>query len=222
MIRHRASLRGPRRGDAEARSSKRDAGSVVQEPEHPYTRMLWRRSQGPCHETPADAKTLASVKDLKSGSDQGRYIPPRGGLRAALEDVTLEIREGDLGLVGESGSGNHARSRLLRLIGSKGEIVFEGQRIDGYDRATCAPCAARCRSCSRIPTARSRRAFRSRIVARAWRCRHGEGTRCARARVIEVLNEVGLDPRPGIAIHIVLRRPAPAHFHRPRADLKPS
>ncbi|MES1152546.1 MAG: ATP-binding cassette domain-containing protein, partial [Dongia sp.] len=116
---------------------------LFKNPEHPYTRMLLAaQPKGRAHAAPADAKTLASVKDLKV------WFPIKAGVFRhvvdyvhALEDVTVEIREGEtLGVVGESGSGKTTLGlALLRLIDSKGEIAFEGQRIDGYDRGDMRP-----------------------------------------------------------------------------------
>ena len=82
----------------------------------------------------------------------------------AVDGVSVEVRKGEtLGVVGESGSGKTTLGlAILRLISSDGPIVFMGKPIAGpADSRRCGRSAATCRSCSRIPTARCRRACRS-------------------------------------------------------------
>jgi microcin C transport system ATP-binding protein len=118
-------------------------GALFAHPEHPYTQMLLAaQPRGDGVPPRADAKTLAAVKDLKV------WFPIKAGVLRrvvdhvrALEDVSVEIREGEtVGIVGESGSGKTTLGlALLRLIDSKGEIRFDGKRIDGFDRGAMRP-----------------------------------------------------------------------------------
>jgi microcin C transport system ATP-binding protein len=174
--------------------------ALFKNPEHPYTRMLLAaQPKGRAHATPADAKTLAAVKDLKV------WFPIKAGVFRhvvdyvhALEDVTVEIREGEtLGVVGESGSGKTTLGlALLRLIDSKGEIAFEGRRIDGYGRGEMRPLRREMQIVFQDPYGSlSPRLSVAEIVAEGLEVHGMETEPGARDRaVIDVLKEVGLDP----------------------------
>ncbi|MFV0244420.1 MAG: nickel ABC transporter ATP-binding protein NikE [Qingshengfaniella sp.] len=73
---------------------------------------------------------------------QSRGILGRGQGRAALEDVSLELRAGErLGLVGGSGAGKSTITRLLMglIAPDAGRVLYEGQAINGAaDRARLA------------------------------------------------------------------------------------
>jgi microcin C transport system ATP-binding protein len=169
-------------------------------PEHPYTQMLLAaQPKGRAVATHQDAKTLASVKDLKV------WFPIKAGVFRhvvdhvhALEDVDLEIREGEtVGIVGESGSGKTTLGlALLRLIDSKGEIVFEGQRIDGFDRSAMRPLRSEMQIVFQDPYGSlSPRLSVGEIVAEGLEVHDlakGPGER--EQAVIDALIEVGLDP----------------------------
>ncbi|MDQ7249459.1 ABC transporter ATP-binding protein [Dongia sedimenti] len=169
-------------------------------PEHPYTQMLLAaQPKGRAVATHAQAKPLAAVKDLKV------WFPIKAGVFRrvvdhvhALEDVTLEIREGEtLGVVGESGSGKTTLGlALLRLIDSDGEIVFENQRIDGFDRGAMRPLRSEMQIVFQDPYGSlSPRLSIGEIVAEGLEV-HGlakePGAR--EQAVIDALTEVGLDP----------------------------
>jgi microcin C transport system ATP-binding protein len=169
-------------------------------PEHPYTKMLLAaQPKGRAVATHQDAKTLASVKDLKV------WFPIKAGVFRhvvdhvhALEDVDLEIREGEtLGIVGESGSGKTTLGlALLRLIDSKGEIVFEGQRIDGFDRGEMRPLRSEMQIVFQDPYgALSPRLSVGEIVAEGLEVHDLAKAPGEREQaVIDALTEVGLDP----------------------------
>lgn len=108
---------------------------VFNAPEHSYTKALLAAEPKP-DPAPArpDAPVVISTDDLKV------WFPIRRGLLRrvvgqikAVDGVSLAIRKGEtLGVVGESGSGKTTLGlALLRLISSKGPIVFMGQDIQG-------------------------------------------------------------------------------------------
>ena len=114
---------------------------------------------------------------------------------------------------------------LLRLdLAAEGRIRLPRQAITSKaltSRRSCVRCAARCRSCSRIPSARSARGFRSaRSSKRACKV-HGLGSRPRTSAIRRDLPGAGRRSawRPDMPTPLparVLRRPAPAHRHRPR------
>ncbi len=83
------------------------------------------------------ADVLVSVRNLKTyyglrGSFRQRLLGREAGSVRAVDDVTLDIRRGEvLGLVGESGSGKTTLGRtLLGLVpATEGSVRFEGEEI---------------------------------------------------------------------------------------------
>jgi microcin C transport system ATP-binding protein len=174
--------------------------ALFAEPEHPYTKMLLAaQPKGRAVAAQPDAKPLAAVKDLKV------WFPIKAGVFRrvvdhvrALEDVTVEIREVEtLGVVGESGSGKTTLGlALLRLIDSDGEIVFEGKRIDSYDRGDMRPLRREMQIVFQDPYgALSPRLSIGEIIAEGLEVHDLAREPGARDQaVIDALTEVGLDP----------------------------
>jgi microcin C transport system ATP-binding protein len=116
----------------------------------------------------------------------------------ALEDVSVELREGEtLGVVGESGSGKTTLGlALLRLIESRGEILFDGARIDGFDRGRMRPLRREMQIVFQDPFGSlSPRLSVAEIVAEGLEVHAPELGAAAREQaVVAALHEVGLDP----------------------------
>jgi microcin C transport system ATP-binding protein len=176
------------------------AAELFAKPEHPYTRMLLAAQPKPREDAaPPQSKPLASVKDLRV------WFPIKAGVFRrvvdhvrALEGVTLEIREGEtVGVVGESGSGKTTLGlALLRLIDSKGEIVFDGKRIDGFKRGEMRPLREDMQIVFQDPYGSlSPRLSVGEIVAEGLEV-HGLAKEPGQREqaVIAALEEVGLDP----------------------------
>jgi oligopeptide/dipeptide ABC transporter ATP-binding protein len=89
-------------------------------------------------ESPSD-DVLVAIRNLKTyyglrGSFRQRLLGQEAGSVRAVDDVTLDIRRGEvLGLVGESGSGKTTLGRtLLGLVpATEGSVRFEGEEITG-------------------------------------------------------------------------------------------
>jgi len=110
------------------------ARDVFDRPRHPYTRhLLDAQPKGAPVAPPADASPLMDGKDIKV------WFPIKTGLLRrvagfikAVDGIDLRVRAGEtLGVVGESGSGKTTLGlALLRLIESRGVIVYDGKRLD--------------------------------------------------------------------------------------------
>ena len=106
---------------------------------------------------------LVSVRDLKTyygirGSFRQRLIGQEAGSVRAVDDVTLDIRRGEvLGLVGESGSGKTTLGRtLLGLVpATEGSVGSKARRSRECPSESSGGFAAGCRSSSRIRMRRS-------------------------------------------------------------------
>ena len=145
------------------------------------------------------------------------------GLVRAVEDVSFEIARGEtLALVGKSGCGKSTTGRLvLRLMDpTAGSVRFKGEEIAGLDKDALrrhAPphadhlpgplrLAQSAHDGGRDPGRAAAACTRSAMPRRARRA----GARAAGGRGPAPEHAQPLSAR-------VLRRPAPAHRHRPRA-----
>ncbi len=117
----------------------------------------------------------------------------------AVDDVSFDIKAGEtLGLVGESGCGKSTVGRcLLRLIEpTSGEVDFEGRNIVGLSNREMQALRREMQIIFQDPYAslNPRLSIRS-IVAEPLKI-HGIGNKAERhARVAELLQKVGLDPK---------------------------
>jgi microcin C transport system ATP-binding protein len=167
-------------------------------PAHPYTQELLDAEPKGDPVALSDGPEILSTRDLKV------WFPiKRGVLRRtvdhfrAVDGITISVREGrSLGIVGESGSGKSTLGMaLLRLIGSRGEIIFEGQRIDRYSPKRMRPLRKDVQVVFQDPFgALSPRMTVESIIGEGLKV-HGLGSVQVRTeRIIRALNEVGLDP----------------------------
>jgi microcin C transport system ATP-binding protein len=120
-----------------------DTHSLFESPKHPYTRMLLSAEpKGRPPKADPSAPVVMEARDLKVWFPIRRgFFRKTVGYIKAVDGIDVEVRSGQtLGIVGESGSGKTTLGlALLRLISSKGPIVFMGNRIDGYSSKQMRP-----------------------------------------------------------------------------------
>jgi microcin C transport system ATP-binding protein len=110
------------------------ARDVFDRPRHPYTRhLLEAQPKGAPVIPAATAPLLLEGKDIKVWFPikTGAFRRTTGFIKA-VDGIDLAVRAGEtLGVVGESGSGKTTLGlALLRLIESRGIIVYDGKRLD--------------------------------------------------------------------------------------------
>ncbi|POP47844.1 microcin C ABC transporter ATP-binding protein YejF [Superficieibacter electus] len=119
------------------------ATTLFAAPAHPYTqRLLNSEPSGDPVPLPAENTPLLEVDDLCV------EFPVRKGLlrrvvdhNRVVKNLSFSLCPGEaLGLVGESGSGKSTTGMaLLRLIASKGRILFDGKPLNGLSRKQLLP-----------------------------------------------------------------------------------
>jgi microcin C transport system ATP-binding protein len=168
-------------------------------PQHPYTRrLLQAEPKGRPQPGPAAAAELLRADDARVWFPIKRGLLKRTvGHVKAVDGVSLQLKAGHtLGVVGESGSGKSTLGRaLLRLSPSQGSIVFAGRELQGLSWGEVRPLRRRMQIVFQDPYGSlSPRLTIGRIVGEGLEI-HREGSAAEqRARVEEVLREVGLDP----------------------------
>ena len=170
-------------------------------PQHSYTRhLLAAEPQGEPPAARPEAPLIVSADDLRV------WFPIRRGLLRrtvghvkAVDGVSVALREGEtLGIVGESGSGKSTLGlAVLRLISSRGRIVFLGRNIQGLAGRALRPLRRHMQIVFQDPYgALSPRMAVGDIVAEGLRVHdRGLSARQLDERVVGALTQVGLDPQ---------------------------
>ncbi len=173
---------------------------VFTAPKHPYTRALLAAEPKPDPAPPRPkSPVVISTDDLKV------WFPVKRGLMRstvghikAVDGVSLAVRKGEtLGVVGESGSGKTTLGlAILRLISSKGPIVFLGKDIQGLPFKAMRPFRRDMQIVFQDPFgALSPRMSVGDIVAEGLSVHQPGLSREAREeKVVKALTDVGLDP----------------------------
>ncbi|MEX5296557.1 ABC transporter ATP-binding protein [Kocuria sp. CPCC 205268] len=166
------------------------AGAVLNSPRSPCTKALLEAAALTPAGTPpttAGARPVVVVDDVTK-----RFGSPRRETRPAVERVSLELREGEiLGVLGQSGSGKSTLARLVVGLETpdRGRVV-SGRGADG-DGAT----GSRVQLVFQDPhdSFDPRMRLGTSVEAPLLRDRNGTPEQ-RRARIHEVVREVGLDP----------------------------
>ncbi len=173
---------------------------VFTAPEHPYTQALLAAEPKPDPAPPRpDAPIVVQTDNLKV------WFPiKRGVLRKvvghikAVDGISVEVRKGEtLGVVGESGSGKTTLGlAILRLISSEGPVVFMGNSIQGLKFKQMRPFRRNMQIVFQDPYGSlSPRMSVSDIIGEGLKVHHPHlKSRERAARVVDALNDVGLDP----------------------------
>jgi microcin C transport system ATP-binding protein len=177
-----------------------DTHSIFKSPKHPYTKMLLSAEPKgqPPKSNPA-APIVLEAKDLKVWFPIKRgFFRKTVGHIKAVDGIDVEVRAGQtLGVVGESGSGKTTLGlALLRLISSKGPIVFMGDRIDGFTSKQMRPLRKDMQIVFQDPYGSlSPRLSVAQIVEEGLIVQGKDADEDSRhAKVAAALEEVGIDP----------------------------
>jgi microcin C transport system ATP-binding protein len=174
--------------------------SVFSAPQHPYTRALLAAEPKPDPASPhPDAPVMLEASDLKVWFPLTRGVMRKVvGHVKACDGITIKLRKGEtLGVVGESGSGKSTLGRaILRLISSDGPIVFMGNTIQGLRFKEMRPFRHHMQIVFQDPYGSlSPRMSVADIIKEGLQVHHPSLTERERdQRVIQALNDVGLDP----------------------------
>jgi microcin C transport system ATP-binding protein len=173
---------------------------VFTAPQHRYTRALLAAEPKPDPAPPRpQAPVVMETDDLKVWFPikRGLFRSTVGHIKA-VDGVSLKVRKGEtLGVVGESGSGKTTLGlALLRLISSKGRIVFLGKEIQGLRFKQMLPFRRDMQIVFQDPFgALSPRMSIADIVAEGLTVHQKSLSAADRdARVVQALKDVGLDP----------------------------
>ncbi|MFC3607345.1 ABC transporter ATP-binding protein [Stutzerimonas tarimensis] len=175
-----------------------DSEQLFQAPEHPYTRELLAAEPSGGPVPAAAAEPMLEVKDLRV------WFPIKKGLLRrtldhvkAVDGLSFSLPKGQtLGIVGESGSGKSTLGlAILRLIGSQGDIRFQGKPLQGLSQAQVRPFRRQMQVVFQDPFGSlSPRMSVSEIIGEGMRI-HRLGTAAEQEQaIIDALGEVGLDP----------------------------
>jgi ABC-type uncharacterized transport system, duplicated ATPase component len=176
------------------------ARQLFAQPLHPYTiKLLDSEPSGDPIPLTDDSEPLLQVDKLSVA------FPVRKGLlrrvvaeNTVVKDISFTLRRGEtLGLVGESGSGKSTTGlALLRLIASKGEILFGGEQLQGRTRKQMLPLRHRIQVVFQDPNSSlNPRLNVLQSIEEGLRVHQPGLTPALREEeVVRVMKEVGLDP----------------------------
>ena len=171
---------------------------IFRNPQHPYTQELLgaEPSGQPVAHSPSE--TLLETCDLRV------WFPIKKGIFQrtadyikAVDGVSFNLQRGQtLGVVGESGSGKSTLGlAILRLINSKGRILYAGQAIDSLSQKEVRPLRRDIQVVFQDPFGSlSPRMSVSDIIGEGLRIHKMGDAQQQEQAIIAALQEVGLDP----------------------------
>jgi peptide/nickel transport system ATP-binding protein len=173
--------------------------AVLDHPAHAYTRALIAavprgESQLP---PPPEARPLVQVTGLTKRFRRGGLFTG-ASVTIAVDDVSLTLSRGEtLGVVGESGSGKSTLARcMIRLLDpDAGSILLDGADIAHMSAGTLRPSRRRIQMVFQDPFSSLNPRQRIGDIVTAGPRAYGEAPKAARARAVEMLRLVGLNPQ---------------------------
>ncbi|KEY59024.1 microcin C ABC transporter ATP-binding protein YejF [Serratia sp. DD3] len=173
-------------------------------PQHRYTQQLLAAEDLgeplplPSVETPEEAPPLLKVENLQVSFPIKRGLLQRVvDQNTVLKNLSFTLQPGEsIGLVGESGSGKSTTAlALLRLISAKGTIWFNGQPLHTFNNQQMLPYRSQIQMVFQDPySALNPRLNVLQIIAEGLAVHQQLTSEQREQRVIEALQEVGLDP----------------------------
>ncbi|MDO8533378.1 MAG: ABC transporter ATP-binding protein [Xanthobacteraceae bacterium] len=173
---------------------------IFQAPKHAYTRaLLAAEPKGEPAQPRPQAPIVVSTDDVRVWFPVRRgFLRKTVGYIKAVDGISLAIRRGEtLGVVGESGSGKTTLGlALLRLISSRGPIVFLGKPIQDLKFRAMRPFRRDMQVVFQDPYGSlSPRMSIAEVVGEGLRVHHPQLDEAARdVRVVAALEDVGIDP----------------------------
>lgn len=170
---------------------------IFANPKHEYTKMLLAAgATGRPNPVPSSAKEVLNTDGLKIWFPIKRGLLRRTvGHIKAVNNVDISLSDGEtLGIVGESGSGKTTIAlAVLRLIASEGKIAFMGSGINGLNTRAMRPLRKELQIVFQDPFGSlSPRMSVEEIIAEGLGVHEFAGD--PHERVVEIMQEVGLDP----------------------------
>jgi len=169
---------------------------IFSNPQHPYTqKLIAAEPKGNPLVSENEKPVLMETRGLNVTFPLGGW--PRKYL-VAVDGVSIKVREGhSLGVVGESGSGKTTLGMaMVRLIGSKGDILFSGRNIQGLRYRAVKPLRKQMQIVFQDPygSLSPRLTIRQIIEEGLVINMPDMGDVERKQKVADILKEVGLDP----------------------------
>ncbi len=176
-----------------------ETAAIFSHPEHDYTKkLLSAESTGHPGPVPEGSPVVAETDALRIWFPIERGLLKRTvGHIKAVNAASLSVRAGEtVGIVGESGSGKTTLAlAIMRLISSKGPVVFQGRDIQGLGSKALRPLRAEMQIVFQDPFGSlSPRMTAEEIIAEGLTVHRIAGDKSPRELVAEIMAEVGLDP----------------------------
>lgn len=172
---------------------------VFANPKHPYTqKLLSSELEEMPPVVPDHPETIIQAENINvSFSDKRDFLGRTKHFIHAVKDVSLVLKAGQtLGIVGESGSGKTTLAMaLLRLIKSKGLIVFNGTPIHTLHHKDLRPLRKEMQVVFQDPFASlNPRMSVAQIIGEGLKAHHIGRAKDRDAMIDSALQEVGIDP----------------------------